>query len=220
MKLALLLPGYLDSPDYRHMLTFEKGLQELGYSVERLDPCNLWETGDASNYSITNYLAQVRERVVFYQDKKPEEVLLVGHSLGAFTAIVAGSIREVSKIVALCPPPDRIGPSLRWEENKPRHSQRDLPDNPDQYRSFTIPYSFVTDGLQYSAVAAAEKLRKPLMIYIGLEDKSIPPANTERIVASAHNPYVVRQPNMGHDFRLSQEECDIVMGEIETFLDQ
>ena len=40
MKLALLLPGYLDSPDYLHMKIFEKGLKGLGYTTERLDP--LW----------------------------------------------------------------------------------------------------------------------------------------------------------------------------------
>lgn len=31
MKVALLLPGYLDSPDYLHMQTFSKRLSELGY---------------------------------------------------------------------------------------------------------------------------------------------------------------------------------------------
>ncbi len=38
MKLALLLPGFLDSPDYLHLTTIEKGLQALGYTVVRLDP--------------------------------------------------------------------------------------------------------------------------------------------------------------------------------------
>jgi hypothetical protein len=38
MKVALLLPGYLDSPDYLHMMTFENMLKELGFVVERLDP--------------------------------------------------------------------------------------------------------------------------------------------------------------------------------------
>lgn len=219
MKVALLLPGYLDSPDYLHMKTFEKRLSDLGYTVERLDPCNLWETGDVTNYSITNFIKQIRERVKFYQHQNPREIVLIGHSMGGFTAIIAGSrIKEVTKIVSLCPPPDRIGPSLRWEENKPRYSERELPDNPQQVRAFDVPYSFVEDGLQYSAVKEVPNLHKSLMIFVALEDKSIPPSNTEQIVANANNPYVVRQPNMGHDFRRSQKECDIVMAEIEKFL--
>lgn len=219
MKLALLLPGYLDSPDYLHLKNFDKRLTELGYTVERLDACNLWETGNVDTYSITNYVKQIRERVEFYKDQNPEEVILLGHSLGGFTAIIAGSrIAEVTKIISLCPPPDRLGSSLRWEENKPRHSVRELPNDPSQFRAFDIPYSFVQDGLQYSAVKEVENINKPVMIFIALEDKSVPPTDTEQIVANANNPHVVRQPNMGHDFRRSQEECAIVMAEIEKFL--
>lgn len=52
MKIALLLTGYLDLPDYPHIKTFERRLKELGYTVERLDVCHLWETGDVNKYTI------------------------------------------------------------------------------------------------------------------------------------------------------------------------
>lgn len=58
------------------------------------------------------------------------------------------------------------------------------------------------------------------MIFIALNDTVVKPEWTEEIVSNANNPYVVRQPNMGHDFRNSQEECNIVMAEIEKFLGQ
>lgn len=219
MKLVLLLPGYLDSPDYLHMKIFEKRLIELGYTVERLDPCHLWETGEINNYSITNFIKQIRERVEFYKNQNPEEVVLIGHSMGGFTSIIAGSrIAEVTKIVALCPPPDRKTSEKEWKGTGFRHSERDLPDNPSEFRSFDVPYYFAQDGLQYSAKNEVKKINKPLMIFIALNDKSVSPELTEQIVANANNPYVVRQPNMGHDFRNSQEECNIVMAEIEKFL--
>ncbi len=69
MKIALLLPGYLDSPDYLHLITFEKRLKELGYAVERLDACNLWKNEDIENYTITNFIKQIKERVDFYKIK-------------------------------------------------------------------------------------------------------------------------------------------------------
>ena len=219
MKLALLLPGYLDSPDYLHLKTFDKRLSELGYTVERLDPCHLWETGDVNNYTITNFIKQIRERVESYKDQKPEEVILIGHSMGGFTSIIAGSrIEEVTKIVALCPPPDRYGSEKEWKGTGFRHSERDLPDDPTKFRSFDVPYSFAKDGLQYSAKDEVKKINKPLMIFIALDDEVVPPELTEQIVANANNPYVVRQPNMEHDFRHSQEECNIVMAGIEKFL--
>lgn len=214
-----MLPGYLDSPDYLHMRIFEKRLKELGYTVERLDACNLWKTGDVSNYTITNYIKQINERVDFYKVQNPTEIILIGHSMGAFTAIIAGSrIFEVTKIVALCSPPDRYGSAKEWKGNGFRHSERDLPNNPKKFRTFNVPYSFAKDGLQYSTRDEVKNIHKPLMIFIALEDMVVPPELTEKIVVNANNPYVVRQPNMGHDFRQSEKECNTVMAEIEKFL--
>lgn len=99
-----------------------------------------------------------------------------------------------------------------------KQSTRELPDNPQETRTFDVPYSFVEDGINYSAVEDVKNIDKPLMIFIALDDKVVFPEETERIIANAKNPYVVRQPNMGHNFRKSQEGCNIVMDEIEKFL--
>lgn len=220
MKVALLLPGYLDSPDYLHLITFEKSLKKLGYTVERLDACNLWKTGNVNDYSITNFLKQIKQRVDFYKKKNPEEVVLIGHSNGAFTSIIAGNrFPEVTKIIALCPPPDKGGSESKWK-NGVRVSKRDLPDNPKQFREFAIPESYIKDAVQYSAVDEVKSIYKPIMIFIALADIVVLPEWTEEIVKNANDPYVIRQPNMGHDFRFSQSECDVVMREIEKFLEK
>lgn len=219
MKVALLLPGYLDSPDYLHLVTFEKKLKELGYNVERLDPCNLWSTGNVNNYSVTNYIKQVRDRIDFYKNQQPEEVLLLGHSLGGFTSILAGSlISEVTKIVALCPPTSIEGLAKKWDGKPSRISKRDLPDDGTKFRVFDIPLTFVEDARKYSAIEAVHNINKPLMIFIGMKDTSVPPTETEILVSNAVNPSVVRMKNIGHDFRHSQDESNKVMEEIEKFL--
>lgn len=219
MKVALLLPGYLDSPDYLHLITFEKGLIDLGYTVERLDLGDLWKTGDPKNYTVSHFIEQIKARIDYYKPQNPEEILLLGHSRGAFTAIIAGNrIEEVSKIISLCPPPDIKGSVKKWLNQGNRTSKRDWPNKPTEYREFSIPYAYVEDSLKYSAVKEVENLHKPLMILIALNDEVVPPELTEQIVKSANEPYVVRQPNMGHDFRNSQDECNIVMSEIEKFL--
>ncbi|MDD2823391.1 MAG: prolyl oligopeptidase family serine peptidase [Candidatus Daviesbacteria bacterium] len=219
LKVALLLPGYLDSPEYLHMKVFAKKLEELGYTVERIDPCSLWKTGDVNNYTITSYIKQVSDLVEFYSSKNPEEIILIGHSLGAYVAIIVGNrMKEVTKIVALCPAADRIDASLNWQGKEFRHSDRDLPDNPEKLRAFDIPDTFAIDGMQYSAVEEVKDIHKPLMIFIALDDKDVPPSETERVVNNANNPHVVRQPNMDHNFRKSEKETNIVMKEIEKFL--
>lgn len=219
MKLALLLPGYIDSPDYLHMKMFEIRLIELGYTVERLDLGGLWTTGKADNYTTTNFIKQIEERIKFYENQNPEEITLIGHSRGAFTAIIAGSkIDKVTKIVALCPPPDIKASVNKWVDKGDRVSKRDLPDKPKEFREFTIPYTYVEDSLKYSAIEEAKNINKPLMIFIALNDTVVKPELTEQIVANANSPYVVRQPNIDHDFRFSENDTKIVFNEIEKFL--
>jgi len=219
MKLALLLPGYLDSPDYLHMRVFEKRLIELGYTIERLDPCNLWKTGDVGNYSITNYLKQIKQRIDHYKTNSPTEIVVIGHSLGGFTSILAGSLfPDITKIVALCPPASIDNLGEKWEGKPFRVSKRNLPTDGSKYREFNVPLTFVDDARKYSAIEAIHKINIPLMIFIALSDTSVLPKETETLVSETNNPYVVRQKNMGHDFRQSEIECNTVMAEIEKFL--
>lgn len=219
MKVALLLPGYLDSPDYLHLKIIDKKLQEVEYLVERLDPCDLWKTKNTDNYSMTNYLKQVEDKINFYKNQNPSDIILVGHSMGGSIAIIAGNKnKEVTKIVALCSSPDGLYSELEWPKNTSRQSIRRSPNNPDENVIFNVPYSFVIDRSQYSAIDEVKKINKPLMIFIALNDKVVSPIETEKIVASANHPYVVRQANMGHDFGKSVEQSNIVASKIAEFL--
>ncbi len=218
MKLALLLPGYLDSPDYLHMKVIKTRLKAMNYTVEALDPCNLWKTGLVENYTITNYLSHIKQTIEKYASKNPKEIILIGHSLGGFVAIIAGIMfPQVSKTVALCPP-SRAASTIQWQLGKPRHSKRDLPEDPTRFKEFDIPYTFFEDALQYSALNAVSILEKPLMIFIAMQDTVVPPEQTETLVQHTLKPHVVRFPNIGHDFRHSITETEQVMDEIEKFL--
>jgi pimeloyl-ACP methyl ester carboxylesterase len=219
MKLALLLPGYLDSPDYLHLIRFEKRLNELDYKAIRLDPCGLWRTGNTNNYTVTNYLTSIEETINNELSDNTGEILLIGHSLGGFVAILAGEkFDEVSKIIALCPPASYKDSSIKWKNFEYRKSKRDLPENPEEFREFSIPRSFAEDAERYSAIDAVKKLTKPLMIFIGLEDTVVKPELTEKLASAANDPHVVKKPDIGHDFRKSEEEINVVMNEIVKFL--
>ncbi len=219
MKLAILLPGYLDSPNYTHLVTFESRLIKLGYTTERLDPCRLWETGETRQYTVTNIIKQIHDKIVEYKTQHPEEIILIGHSLGGFISIIAaGLIPEVNKVISLCPPSSIENLGKKWEKKPSRISKRDLPEDSSRFREFDVPLSFVEDARSYSAIDTIKKINVPLMIFIALADSSVNPVETEILVSNAVKPYVVRQPNLGHDFRKSQAECDLVMDEIERFI--
>ncbi len=99
-----------------------------------------------------------------------------------------------------------------------KHSERDLPDNRSEHKSFEVRHTFVEDGLQYSAIKEVENIHKPIMIFIALKDTAVLPKETEKIIAKANNPFVIRQEDMGHDFRDHLNQCQIVMEKIENFL--
>jgi pimeloyl-ACP methyl ester carboxylesterase len=221
MKLAVLLPGYLDSPDYLHMKIFAEELQSLGYIVVRLDPCSLWGTGNAQNYSITNYLQDIRRTIDEYKSSSLEEVVLIGHSLGGFVAVLAArKFDEVTKIVALCPPATYIGSEEKWKGKEFRASRRFLPEDDTKYQVFHVPNAFTKDSQKYSALEDIKDLDKPLMVFIAMDDTVVLPEVTEKLVSAAKNPHVIRREGIGHDFRNSVEQSRSVMKEIELFLKQ
>jgi len=219
MKLALLLPGYLDSPDYLHMRVIENRLNKIGYTTKRIDPCDLWKTGEVDEYNLTNYLKNIQDIIDFYKHQNLEEVVLVGHSFGGAVAIIAGSrYQEVLKVIALCPAVSFNKSDNKWNENGKRFSKRDLPNDPSKFREFNIPMSFVKDRNKYSISDSLKKLNKPLMVLIAMKDDKVLPEEIEIALKNIHNPCVIKMENMGHNFRGSIKEVDIVADKIEKFL--
>lgn len=79
-KLALVLPGRLDTKDYPHMRSHVDFLASKGYLALSFDPPGSWESeGDISLYLTTNYLKAVKELINHFGNKP---TLLIGHSRG------------------------------------------------------------------------------------------------------------------------------------------
>ncbi|MBA3724486.1 MAG: alpha/beta fold hydrolase [Candidatus Levybacteria bacterium] len=170
-------------------------------------------------YSITNYLKDVRKVIDEHTHENPDEIILVGHSVGGYISIIAGErYAEITKIVSLCPPSGFDNPPVKWKGKEYRVCQRDLPNDPTTFREFKVPIAFAYDSFTYNAIEAVKRIEKPLMILIALADTVVPPQDTEKLVMAARNPYSIRLEGVGHNFRYSKEDCAIVMDEIEKFL--
>jgi alpha-beta hydrolase superfamily lysophospholipase len=81
-KLAILCPGYLDTKDYAHLIGLANELCAKEFVVVRFDPIGTWESeGDISDYTITQYLEDIKHVLEYMLAQSSyKTVLLGGHS--------------------------------------------------------------------------------------------------------------------------------------------
>ena len=87
-KIALVLPGKLDTKDYAHMHSHVEFLATKGYFAISFDPPGIWESsGNIKIYNMTNYLKAINELIQYYGNKP---TFIMGHSRGGSMAMLAG----------------------------------------------------------------------------------------------------------------------------------
>src|SRR3972149_11567035 len=88
-KIALVLPGRLDTKDYVHMRSHVDFLAANGFFALSFDPPGTWESpGGIELYTTTNCLVAVDELIAYFGNKP---TLLAGHSRGGTVAMLAGT---------------------------------------------------------------------------------------------------------------------------------
>src|SRR3989338_3016633 len=86
-KLAIVIPGRLDTKDYIHNTSLVDYLASRDYFALSFDPPGTWESpGDIELYTTTNYLKAVDELIEHFGTKP---TLLAGHSRGGTIAMLA-----------------------------------------------------------------------------------------------------------------------------------
>jgi pimeloyl-ACP methyl ester carboxylesterase len=220
-KVALVLPGYLDSKDYTHMRSHVEFLATQGYFAMSIDPPGTWESDeDISKYSIPNYLAAISE-LIEYLDRP---TLLMGHSLGGFMAslIAPGNARVEGLVAMMCPHVymrDQNKASFeRWQREGVRVSQRDLPQVAGQFRSFRVPYAFAASSVGYESLKGLETFTGPKLFIAGSHDTTITPEMMKELFDASAEPKQLAILNSDHDYRHDQHAIDQVNSLVGEFL--
>jgi pimeloyl-ACP methyl ester carboxylesterase len=229
-KLAVLLPGFLDSKNYRGIAQLAEDVTELGFTSVRFDPTGTWESeGKIEEYSISQYLKDVEAVVDFMikQNGKPfKAMVILGHSLGALMSILYGAKDEkVSGVVSIMPPQSFVRPDnfkdrvIKWKKDGEKVSTRDLPEDRNTFRKYPVPFSFVEDAMKYDSLKVVGKIKKPLLLMAGELDDLITPDHVREIFEAANEPKkLVILKGIGHDYRLNDEEIPVVNQPIMEFL--
>jgi pimeloyl-ACP methyl ester carboxylesterase len=104
---------------------------------------------------------------------------------------------------------------IEWERNGIHISKRDLPENPNEYREFHLPFSHVLDRDKYDVVADMHNIHVPVLLLAGEKDISVLPEDVKELYDNANEPKrYIELKDIDHEYRHNPEEVEVVNGEI------
>jgi len=207
-KLAIVLPGRLDTKDYPHMRSHVDFLSTKGYLALSFDPPGTWESdGDISKYSMTNYLKAIKELIEYYGNKP---TFLMGHSRGGSMAILAGiRLKHVERFAAVM---GRATYKTKkfidkdWKEKGFSVSIRDTPkEYKERTKTFHLPYAFVEDSFQYDMINDLKTCTKPKLFIAGSKDDLVDPVKIREEYELSSEPKQFEMLESDHDYRKNEK---------------
>lgn len=222
-KLALVLPGRLDTKDYVHMHSHVEFLASRGYFALSFDPPGTWESPENINlYTTTNYLKAINELIEYFGNKP---TFLIGHSRGGTVSILAGSINP--HVINFVPIMATYGEPSSPEPGAIRAgvkiSYRDLPPGitkTTEQKKFALPMNYFLDGEQYNVVDILKNCTKPKLILYGTHDSFTTPERANDVFEIIIEPKMLYELHSEHDYRYDPNTIEEVNQVIGKFLDK
>jgi pimeloyl-ACP methyl ester carboxylesterase len=205
-KLAVVLPGFLDTKDHPHMRSHVDFLANHGSYALSFDPPGTLESeGDISLYTMTNWLKSIEELITHF-DSRP--TFTMGTSRGGSMAMLA-AIRDprffafaaVMSKASYAPDAYTIHPIDDWKQKGYQIFTPRVPGNPDQKKEFKVPYSAVEDTQQYNMLEALGALTKPKLFIEGTNDTTVKPEVVRAAYETAAEPKQLSAVNSDHMYR-------------------
>lgn len=222
-KLALVLPGRLDTKDYAPFPSHIKYLSDKGFFAISFDPPGTWDSpGNIDLFTTTNYIKAVNELIEYFGNKP---TFLMGHSRGGTVSIIAGSTNPYVKVFAPVmatygepTPPDET--SFKKEI---KISYRDLPPGTVKTtakKKFALPVNYFIDGQKYNVVETLIECSKPKLILYGTNDSFTTVNEVKNVYKIIPEPKMIYELNTEHDYRYHPNIIDEVNETLGKFLDK
>lgn len=220
-KLAILIPGRLDTKDYANFISHAEYLADRGFLALAFDPPGTWESnGKIEDYTTTNYIKAVNEIIEYFGNRS---TLLFGHSRGGTTAMlscmqnpaISGIVLIMANYGPPTPPRNQTGGFIV--------SHRDLPPGTSitkKQKEFRLPISYWKDGQKYNPTRALEECTKPKILIYGTEDEFVSPEEVKSIFQKISEPKMIFEVESKHDYRRNKNAILDVNKAIGRFLNQ
>lgn len=222
-KLAILIPGRLDTKDYANFISHAEYLANRGFFALAFDPPGTWESpGGIGLYTTTNYLKAIDELIEYFGNKP---TLLLGHSRGASVAILASMSNPavVGIVLVMANYGTPTTPSEDAIQKGFQVSYRDLPPGTSktkEQKEFALPIAYWKDGERYNPVQAFKKCTKPKLLIYGTQDEFTSPNTVKELYEAIPEPKMIKEVDSNHDYRYHMGIIEEVNTEIGLFLDR
>jgi len=220
-KLAIALPGRLDTKDYACFNSHIEYLAGKGFFAISFDPPGTWESpGGIELFTTTNYIKAVEELIEYFGNKP---TFLMGHSRGGTTSILAGVSNP--HVVGFAPIMATYGeptpPDQEAIKTGVKISYRDLPPGTSktkEQKEFALPISYFKDGEKYNVVDELKKSSKPKLILYGTRDEFTTPERVKEVFETILEPKTLHLLNTDHDYRYHPEIIEEINKIVGDFL--
>ncbi len=222
-KLAIIIPGRLETKDYINYTSLVDYLASRDYFALSFDPAGTWESpGDVGLYTTTNLIKSVDELIEFFGNKP---TILAGHSRGGTIAMLTGPKNSyVSHIIPIFsyygapsdPADERIvdGKVMSYRDLPPGNAKT------KEQKEFGLPLNYFEDGKRYNALAGLKDCTKPKLFFYGIEDDINDPEDVKKAYEESAEPKMIRGLNSDHNYRYHLEIIEEANQEIGKFLDK
>jgi pimeloyl-ACP methyl ester carboxylesterase len=222
-KLAICLPGRLDTKDYE---CFNKHIQLLSskrfYAIA-VDPPGTWESPGATDlFTTSNYIKAVNELIEYYGSKP---TLLLGHSRGGAVATLAGCPNKFVNVLVLINP--SLGaptpPDKKTLKTGVYIDYRDFPPGAKKtkkQKKFIAHLGYFKDGNKYDDAEVLRTCTKSKLIFYSTRDEFARPTEVEKLLKKVPPPKVVWKINSTHDYRYFPKIVEFINDEIGRFIEK
>lgn len=221
-KLALVLPGRLDTKDYFHMRRHVDYLANMGYFALSFDPPGTWDSpGGIELFTTTNYIKAVNELIEHFGNKP---TLLLGHSRGGTVSILAGASNPF--VIGFVPIMATYGgeptpPDPEVIKTGIKISYRDLPPGTSRtsnQKKFALSINYFKDMEKYNVVDVLKKCTKPKLLLYGTRDEFTTPEKVKEVFKAIPEPKMLHELNTIHNYRYHPEVVEEVNKVVGDFL--
>ena len=221
-KIALLLPGQLDTKDYAHMANHVDFLANKGYYALSFDPPGTWDSpGSIDLYTMTNYAKAINELIEFLGNRP---TVLMGHSRGGSMAMLVGPDNQyVTHIIAvmsnIAPSKLQVGYSKDEIKENVKISYRDMPPNDKvNKKRFDLPLNYFKDAAKYNIIDGLKNCSKPKLFFYGTEDILVKPESVKATYDEVIEPKAIHELKSDHDYRYHKNIIEEVNNVVWDFL--